>query len=193
MVKKMYYTKICLAVVVGLMATMVSTTAFADHRGRGRHETIRYGHDRFDYYEGRYYRTSLFGALLDVVFPPVGVSVTYLPRGYRTIYVGGVRYYEYDNVYYQPCPTGYTVVQQPMVTTQYVSPNVVYVPAANAVVPPEAQATGDRETITVNVPRASGGSIAITLVRYSNGFVGPKGEFYPTLPTSAQLSAQYGY
>jgi hypothetical protein len=91
---------------------------FAAHRGsyreRRRYEHIRHGHDRFDYYEGRYYRTSLFGALLSVVFPPVGVTVTYLPRGHRTIYVGGVTCYEYDDVYYRPCPAGYVVVERPV-------------------------------------------------------------------------------
>lgn len=196
MVKKNSVKKMCVAILLGLMVSMVSTTAFADRddyrRDHGRHERIRYGHDRYDYYEGRYYRTSLFGAILDVVFPPVGVTVTYLPRSYRTIYVGGVRYYEYDNVYYQTSPGGYVVVQQPVVT-RYVSPNVVYVPASNVAVPGQVQATGDRETITINVPKSSGGYIAITLVRYSNGFVGPRGEFYPALPTSEQLRVAYGY
>ncbi|MBU2101842.1 MAG: DUF6515 family protein [Candidatus Omnitrophota bacterium] len=198
MAKKHASRKVCAVVMAGFMLSMISTTVFADYRGRdhrndrSRHESIRYGHDRFDYYEGRYYRTSLFGAILSVVFPPMGVTVTYLPRGYRTVYVGGTRYYEYDNVYYQSYSGGYVVVNQPVVT-QYISPNVVYIPAANSVVPPQAQqVTGDRETVTLNVPRFSGGYTAITLVRYSNGFVGPRGEFYPTLPTGEQLRVEYG-
>ncbi|MDD5194204.1 MAG: hypothetical protein PHQ96_00835 [Candidatus Omnitrophica bacterium] len=187
--------KVTLVLAVSLLMGMASTVAFArdrdDHWGRSRHEQIRHGHDRFDYYEGRYYRTSLFGAILGLVLPPAGVTVTYLPRGHRTIYVGGTRYYEYDNVYYQACPTGYVVVQQPVVT-QYVSPNVMYVPAANAAVPSQAQAIGDRETVTLNVPRISGGYTAITLVRYANGFVGPQGEFYSSLPSGEELRVRYG-
>ena len=50
----------------------------------------------------------------------------------------------------------------------------------------------DRETVMINVPSRNGGSIAITLVRYSNGFVGPQGEFYSTLPTAEQLRIRYG-
>ena len=50
----------------------------------------------------------------------------------------------------------------------------------------------DRETVTINVPSSNGGNIVITLVRYSNGFVGPQGEFYPILPTAEQLRIRYG-
>ncbi|MCX5705395.1 MAG: hypothetical protein NTZ92_05010 [Candidatus Omnitrophica bacterium] len=50
----------------------------------------------------------------------------------------------------------------------------------------------DRETVTINVPSRNGGSIAITLVGYDNGFVGPQGEFYSTLPTAEQLRIRYG-
>lgn len=121
------------------------------------------------------------------MIPPIGASVSYLPYGHRTIYVGGVPYYEYDNVYYRPYGTRYIVVQQPVAT----SPEVVYVPAPGAL-PPGSTQTGDRETVMMNVPRDNGGYVAITLVRYPNGFVGPQGEFYPTLPTTEQLRARYG-
>jgi hypothetical protein len=131
----------------------------------------------------------LFSLGLSFVIPPIGASVSYLPYGHRTVYVGGVPYYEYDNIYYRPYGTRYVVVERPVVVES--SPEVVYVPAANTPVPPEAQ-TGSRETVTINVPRANGGYVAITLARYTNGFVGPQGEFYPTLPTGEQLRARYG-
>jgi hypothetical protein len=57
---------------------------------------------------------------------------------------------------------------------------------------PQTQVVGDRETITINVPWSGGGYITITLVRYTNGFVGPRGEFYPTLPTGEELRVRYG-
>ena len=47
-------------------------------------------------------------------------------------------YYEYDDVYYQPCPTGYAVVQQPAVANEYISPDIVYVPTPAVAVPAQA-------------------------------------------------------
>ncbi|MCX5705027.1 MAG: hypothetical protein NTZ92_03070 [Candidatus Omnitrophica bacterium] len=66
------------------------------------------------------------------------------------------------------------------------APDVVYVPSVNQ---PQVF---DRETVIINVPSRNGGSIAITLVRQSNGFVGPQGEFYSALPTAEQLRVRYG-
>jgi hypothetical protein len=64
--------------------------------------------------------------------------------------------------------------------------DVVYMSSVN-----QSQVS-DRETVTINVPNSNGGNIAITLVRHSNGFVGPQGEFYPILPTTEQLRIRYG-
>jgi len=190
--KRLLIKKLLLAVVIGLTLGMSFTEAFADDRGghgRGRREVTVYRGHRYDYHEGRFYRPSFFGFSFNWVMPPIGAVVTYLPYEHRTIIIGGVRYYEYDNVYYQPYPNrGYIVVQRPLVTNEYISPNVVYVPAT---VPAQPQ-PGERETVTISVPTLSGSSIAITLVRYPNGFVGPQGEFYPTLPTAEQLRARYG-
>jgi len=149
--------------------------------GRRRHEYVTYGGRRYGYYDGRWYKPGWFGLSFSFVFPPVGTTVTYVPDRHRTIIVGGITYYEYDNVYYRSCPGGYVVVPEPVV-----APNVYYVPATTQ---PQVS---DRETVTINVPRATGGMVAITLVRYPNGFVGPQGEFYPTLPTAEQLRARYG-
>jgi hypothetical protein len=187
--------KMWLIVVTSLILSMTSAGVFAygmdEHRGGGRHEVAVFRGQRYHYHEGRFYRPGLFWFNFDLVTPPAGVVVSYLPYGHRTIIVAGTTYYEYDNIYYQPCPAGYIVVQEPVLTNRYISPSVVYMPAPASVSPAQPQ-TGDRETVTINVPKANGGSIAITLVRYPTGFVGPQGEFYSTLPTTDQLRVLYG-
>ncbi len=180
-----------LSVIIVAISTIgiVSGEAIAHNRywGSGRHEAVYYSGHRYNYYEGRFYSPSFFG--FSFIAAPIGVVVTYLPYGYRTIYMGNAAYYEYDNVYYQACPTGYVVVQQAVPT--YVTPNVVYVPAPAAVMPAQTAPT-DSETVTISVPRDVGGYLAVTLVRYPNGFVGPQGEFYQSLPTGEVLRARYG-
>ncbi len=200
-------SEVVMLVILCFIVGGVSMTAFADrgggrgnrgrddrgeHRGWGQREHIRYHGYRYEYHEGRFYRLGLFGAILDLVLPPRGIIVTYLPTGYRTIIVGRTTYYEYENVYYQPSPGGYTVVQPPVVVNQYVSPPVVYAPSPTVAAPavqPQSPAEG---TVIVNVPTATMGTIAITLVRYANGFAGPQGEFYPAFPSTEELSARYG-
>ena len=48
------------------------------------------------------------------------------------------------------------------------------------------------DTATVNVPNSNGGYTAIVLKRSGNGYVGPQGEYYDQIPTTAQLQAMYG-
>ena len=48
------------------------------------------------------------------------------------------------------------------------------------------------DTVTVNVPNSNGGYTAIVLKRSGNGYVGPQGEYYDQIPTTAQLQAMYG-
>ena len=176
-----------------MLLSGAAINAFADERGwhqeGGRHERVQYRGQRYEYHEGRFYRPSLFGFILDLVAPPRGVVVTYLPVGYRTVFIGGTTYYEYENVYYQPSSGGYVVVQPPVATNEYISPNVVYAPAPYVATP--AQPT-EGEPVTVNVRTLHRGTIAITLMRYANGFVGPQGEFYPAFPTSEELRVRYG-
>ena len=106
---------VSLAVIMSMLLSVAAVNAFADergwHQGGGRHERVQYRGQRYEYHEGRFYRPSLFGLILDLVAPPRGVVVTYLPTGYRTVFIGGTAYYEYDNVYYQPSSGGYVVVQ----------------------------------------------------------------------------------
>jgi len=186
MAKKNFSGRFWLIIALGLILLMPVDTALAAgwgrHDGRRGHEVYISGGRRYGYHVGRWYRPGgWFGLNFSFVFPPVGATVTYVPDRCRTLIIGGATYYEYDNVYYRACPTGYVVVPQPVET-----PNVIYVPSTTQ------PAASDRETVTINVPAANGRIVAITLVRYPNGFVGPQGEFYPTLPTAEQLRERYG-
>jgi hypothetical protein len=48
------------------------------------------------------------------------------------------------------------------------------------------------ETRVVNVPNANGSFTPVTLHLVANGWQGPKGEIYPTLPDAKQLEGLYG-
>lgn len=185
MTKNTFSGRFWLIIALGLILLTPFDTALAS--GRDRHDG-RHGHEiyisrgrRYGYHDGRWYSPGWFGLSFSFVFPPVGATVTYMPDRCRTIIAGRVKYYEYDNVYYRACPSGYVVVPEPVA-----SPDVYYLPSVTQ--PPNS----GRETVTINVPTANGGIVAITLVRYPNGFVGPQGEFYPTLPTAEQLRVRYG-
>src|ERR1700679_2483590 len=56
---------------------------------------------------------------------------------------------------------------------------------------PSATYSGD--SVTVNVPNNNGGYTAVVLKRSGNGYVGPQGEYYDQVPTTAQLQAMYGH
>jgi hypothetical protein len=51
----------------------------------------------------------------------VGHVVTTLPPGYRTVTIGGTRYYSHGDYYYRPHGSGYVVVDSPYATTGSVS------------------------------------------------------------------------
>jgi hypothetical protein len=53
-----------------------------------------------------------------------------------------------------------------------------------------APAEGD--TVTINIPNASGNFTAVKLVKHVDGYTGPQGENYPHNPTVAQLQVLYG-
>lgn len=77
------------------------------------------------------------------------------------------------------------VVEQP--ATVVVAQPAPVVVAAQA---PTTTYSGD--TATVNVPNTNGGYTAVVLKRSGNGYVGPQGEYYDQIPTTAQLQAMYG-
>ena len=63
-------------------------------------------------------------------------------------------------------------------------------PVVVAQTPPSTTYSGDM--VTVNVPNSNGGYTAVVLKRSGNGYVGPQGEYYDQIPTTAQLQVMYG-
>jgi hypothetical protein len=91
-----------------------------------------------------------------------------------------VIYYVVDDVYYRPAPGGYIIVERPVEMVKVVAkaPEVVEV------------STG---SYTLHVPKRTGeGFVAVTLEKLDGGFLGPQGEFYPTMPPIALLTEMYG-
>jgi len=123
-------------------------------------------------YGGVYYDMGDDGYV--VVGAPV---VRVLPPHYHVVVIRGVVYYVADDVYYRPGPDGYVVVERPP------EPAKVAVPA------PEP----DGSKITVYVPKKdSDGFTPVTLKRIDGGYLGPQGEFYPTMPRVSLLTEMYG-
>jgi hypothetical protein len=121
---------------------------------------------------GVYYVASDDGYV--VVSAPV---VRVLPRYNRVVVIHGVAYYEVDDVYYRSTPEGYIVVERP--------------PEPGKVVAsvPEPQGT----TVTVYAPKKDNdGFTPVTLKKIDGGYLGPQGEFYPTMPRVSLLTEMYG-
>ena len=182
MSRKIFAKNIWLVLALSLIFALSSTNAFAWGReSRPHHEVVVVGHERYHYRGGRFYRPGWFGFEFAIFSPPIGAVVSFLPVGHRTIVVGGLSYYYYDNIYYRACPSGYLVVPEPVI-----NPNVTYVP-------PAAQyATPSGQTVTINVPNSNSSYTPVTLVKHNNGYVGPQGEYYFGNPTIDQLKALYG-
>ena len=51
----------------------------------------------------------------------------------------------------------------------------------------------DVDTVIVNVVNSNGSMTPVKLQRKGTGYVGPRGEYYETLPTSEQLEPAYGF
>lgn len=137
------------------------------------YRTLRIADRLYYYASGTYYQYTPSGYVM--VSAPAGAVIRELPPWYRQIPYGKTTYYFYNNTYYVQEPAGYTVVTPP--------PQVV---TAN---PPAVEAP--EKTIVVTVPNPNGSYIPVTLEKYSNGYKGPNGEFYPDYPTIDQLKAMY--
>lgn len=135
--------------------------------------TLRVADMLYYYLEGTYYRETPSGYV--IVSAPRGAMITALPERHKVIVYDNTDYYYYNNTYYVKQPAGYAVVTPP---PSVVSSN------ATAVEAPE-------KTIVVTVPNPNGSYIPVTLQKYSDGYVGPNGEFYPDYPTIDQLKAMY--
>ncbi|MBU9888994.1 MAG: hypothetical protein KTQ49_03890 [Candidatus Omnitrophica bacterium] len=135
--------------------------------------TLKIANEVFYYLDGMYYRYTPAGYV--VVTAPRGAMVPVLPPYYRQIPYEGKTYVYYNSTYYVQEPAGYTVVTPP---PQVVTQNPVATEA------PE-------KTIVVTVPNPNGSYIPVTLEKYSDGYKGPNGEFYPDYPSIDQLKAMY--
>jgi hypothetical protein len=51
----------------------------------------------------------------------------------------------------------------------------------------------EMNTVTVNVTNSNGSITQVKLKKQGVGYVGPRGEYYDTLPTSEQLRPVYGF
>ena len=66
---------------------------------------------RFFFLGGVWYRP--YGPRFEIIAPPFGIVVPFLPPYYTTIWVGGMPYYYANEVYYAQSPGGYMVVEPP--------------------------------------------------------------------------------
>ncbi len=174
MKKNTFVNRAILTMLVSLVVIAPCADAFARGRDRGRHnEVVVVGRDRYHYRDGRFYRPSWFGFEFRIGTPPVGAVVANIPFGHTTLTIGSVPYYYYDRAYYRRCPSGYIVVQDPVIVTP-------------------GYAQSGNEVVIINVPNASGGYTQVRLVRSGNGYVGPQGEYYPGSPSIEQLRVLYG-
>lgn len=74
---------------------------------------VRVGHDNYYYHRGTYYRHGPHG--YHVVRAPLGARIRELPPRCSRIYIGGLWYWRYGDVYYRPYNDGYVVVETPVV------------------------------------------------------------------------------
>ncbi len=124
---------------------------------------------------GIYYRLEGDGYV--VVSAPV---IRVLPRHHRVVVIGTVVYYIADGIYYRSAPGGYIIVEKPAEPVKVVSKKV------------ETPATPS-DTVTLYVPKRTGDEfVAVTLKKLEGGYLGPQGEFYPTMPPVTLLTEMYG-
>ncbi len=72
---------------------------------------VTYGHSRYYFHDGVWYRP--FGGGFIVDFPPFGLVVPFLPLYYTSLWVGGIPYYYANDTYYTQTAGGYVVVEPP--------------------------------------------------------------------------------
>ncbi len=74
---------------------------------------VRYRDRHYFYHRGEFYERRPEGYV--EIDAPVGVAVTYIPRGYKVIRHSGIRFYLFGGIYYRYNPTTkfYLVVRAP--------------------------------------------------------------------------------
>ncbi len=56
-----------------------------------------------------------------------------------------------------------------------------------------ASVRAEQDNVTIWITNSNGSQVAVRLRRDGPGYIGPRGERYPTLPTEAQLKPVYGF
>jgi hypothetical protein len=51
----------------------------------------------------------------------------------------------------------------------------------------------DIRSCRVNIRNSNGSYVQVRVTRYGAGWLGPRGEYYPSLPTGEQLRPIYGF
>jgi len=75
------------------------------------YRVVKYRSVPYRYYAGSWYRP--YGTRFIVAAPPLGLTVSFLPNFYTTLWFGGVPYYYANDIYYVARPTGGYVVTAP--------------------------------------------------------------------------------
>ena len=115
-----------------------------------------------------------------------------------TIVVEDVPYYYYGGGYYTTRDGEEFVAATPPQAKSTIAqaPNtpVATAPASakDSAKVEEKPAQQPSDTVTINVPNASGDFTPVKLVKSDKGYMGPQGEYYPGNPTVAELKALYG-
>jgi hypothetical protein len=145
-----------------------------DYRGSEHHA---YGHYA-SYGHGGYYHSSCGNLAVGLL--GIGMFAAAVTAADRPVYVQQpVVYQSPPVVYVQQIP----VVQQPQVV--YQAPPVVQQQAP--VEPPQPA------TLTVNIQNSNGSYTPVILRQVGPQWVGPKGEYYDTVPSVGQLRPVYGF
>lgn len=191
MEKQIFKNQLWLISILCFTFTMPSIQVLAQHHGSshgggGYHNSWGYHHPRgYHWYRGSWW---LGDAIVEGLV--VGATLSSLPPSYRMVYVGRTPYY-YDGIYYyRPYYSGYVVVADPTISPVLVNqPVVVQSSPVTTNIQPQSQTS---ETVTINVPNSKGGFTPVVLTKYSDGYLGPQGEFYSGNPTVEQLKVLYG-
>ena len=142
MQKKTYGSKPELIIGLSLIIVLSAINAFAWGGFRGGRHYYNHG-----YYHGYYHNhfgwgfhgPYLYGYNYDynVVVPPIGGFVAYLPDGYTTVIIGGTPYYFCGGYYFRPYSSGYVIVPAPVAST-------TAAPAPAAAATSQAQGSGQQ-------------------------------------------------
>jgi hypothetical protein len=159
--------KMCSALVA---VTLAGSVTMADDHGRDRGDYRRHGGDGGRSYRGNYeggrHHGYYHSPRSDVVFGLLGMGLiaSAVACAERPVYV-------------RPAPV---VVREPQ---------VVYIqqPAVIQVEPPQPA------MVTINIQNSNGSYTPVTLRPAGSQWVGPRGEYYDSMPTVGQLRQVYGF